>query len=94
VSDTEDDCSGCEGWDELDPRGYCPTCAHSIDHDPWIVTDAISGDVVRPGPYPRDLAEHVARVHNHAAYTSQPRWTARRAAGLAAAVLDKPVPEA
>jgi len=77
---TDDDCSSCEGWDQLDHRGLCPSCADSLDNDPWMVVCPATGEVARPGPYPRDQATHVARVHNHAAHTSQSHWEPRRVA--------------
>jgi hypothetical protein len=80
VTDTVDDCSACEGWSELDHRGLCPTCADSLDNDPWMIVRAFNGEVADPGPYPQELARHIEHVHNHAPYTSQPRWEARRIA--------------
>lgn len=74
-----DECSGCEGWGAVDARRLCSSCSHDVDHDPWYVT-TIDGTVVMPGPYPRDLAEHVARIHNDPAYYQRDELRAARAA--------------
>lgn len=64
ASEDIDDCYGCEGQAVLDERGLCSRCAHEVDNDPWHIVGGIPREVTDPGPYCRDQAEHVARMHN------------------------------
>lgn len=68
----EDECPGCEGWDEVNDDGYCYSCADQLENDPWMVVDRHSGYVIQRG-LTRDQADLIVRVRRPHPHADAPR---------------------
>lgn len=60
-----DECSGCEGLDEINAAGYCSFCAYELIYHPWHVTVSGTDQVAVAGPLTHEQADLRVRVHNH-----------------------------